>query len=192
MKKLIAFVIVLMLATAAFGQENKAEIFGGYSFTNEGLSPSLKPFGLDRVNAHGWDASFTYKFMKEFGIKADFAGAYNKLETGGLNFGDLSVHTFLFGPQVTIPAGDRVVPFVHALFGVAHGKITSSSTVDAALGSLEATDNAFAMKLGGGIDVKLHKNVGWRTELGLLHTRFQLDTNSQNHLRLATGLVLKF
>ncbi len=193
MRKVIALLIVVVLASVAFGQENKAEIFGGYAFTNEGLSPSLKPVGLDRVNAHGWDASFAYKIKKEFGIKADFGGAYSSLNTSGVNLGDLSVHTFLFGPQVTIPAGERFVPFVQALFGVGHGKITSSSTVSAALGKLEASDNAFAMKLGGGFDIKLHKNVGWRTELGLLHTRFNLgDNDSQNHFQMATGIVLKF
>jgi hypothetical protein len=198
MKKLIALAVVIMLSTAAFCQENRAEIFGGYSFTNEGLSPSLKPVGLDRVNAHGWDTSFAYVVKKEFAIKADFAGAYSKLETLGVNLGDLSVHTFLFGPLFTIPAGDRVVPFVHALFGVAHGKFTPSSLVstaaaDAGFGSLEASDNVFAMKLGGGFDVKVHKKVAWRTEIGLVHTRFDLgDTTSQNHFRLSTGIVLKF
>lgn len=195
MKKIIALLIVMFLATAAIGQEQKAEVFGGYAFTNEGLSPSLKPVGLDRVNAHGWDASFTYKVVKEFGIKADFAGAYSNMETSGIKIGDLSVHTILFGPQVAIPAGDRVVPFVHALFGVAHGKITAASALTTPVGfaSLEASENVFAMKFGGGFDVKLHKNVGWRTDIGLVHTRFDLgDTTSQNHFQMATGLVLKF
>ncbi len=198
MKKVIAFIVVMLLATAAFGQESKAEVFGGYSFTNEGLSPSLKSVGLDRVNAHGWDASFAYMVKKGFGIKADFGGAYSNLSASGVNIGDLSVHTFLFGPQVTVPVSERVVPFVHALFGVAHGKFTASSMVTSVtssvgIGSLEASDNVFAMKLGGGMDVRVHKNVAWRTEVGLLHTRFDLgDTSSQNHVQLSTGIVLKF
>ena len=200
MKKAILAVLLLLITGAfAVGQERKGELFAGYSFTNEDISPSLKPIGLDRVNAHGWDTSFAYRATKVFAIKADFAGSYAGLNTGGVNIGNLHMHTFLFGPQLRVPGEGRFSPFVHALFGVAHGTAKPSGVVVAALGGtgFDFSDNAFAMKIGGGFDVRLSEKIAWRSEVGLLHTRFDFKSlgdsdNTQNHLRMSTGLLFTF
>lgn len=199
MKRVIVVVFLLLGTAIAVGQESKAELFAGYSFTNQDLSPSLKPLGLDRVNAHGWDAALTYRATKVFGIKADFAGAYSGLNTAGVNIGNLHMHTFLFGPQLRVPGEARFSPFVHALFGVAHGTAKPSSAVVATLGatSFNFSDNAFAMKLGGGVDIRLTEKIAWRSEVGLLHTRFDFkslgdDNNTQNHVQMSTGVVFTF
>lgn len=200
MKKFVMAVLCLLVCSAvALGQERKAELFAGYSYTNEDISPQLKPLGLNRLNAHGWDTSFAYRATKIFAIKADFAGAYSGLNTQGVNIGNLHMHTFLFGPQLRVPGEGRFSPFVHALFGVAHGTAKPSGTVVAALGGagFDFSDNAFAMKVGGGLDVRLSEKIAWRSELGLLHTRFNFkslgdDNNTQNHLRMSTGVLFTF
>jgi hypothetical protein len=191
MKKAILVLFGIMVISAlAVGQERKGELFAGYSFTNQGLTSQLKPVGLDRVNANGWDASFAYRLNKVVGIKADFAGAYSGLDTAGTHVGDISMHTFLFGPQLRVPGEGRFSPFVHALFGVAHGKVTPNSNL-VPIGS--QSDNVFAMNFGGGFDVRLNAKIGWRSEIGLLHTRFDFgDNKGQNSLRMSTGLVFTF
>ena len=111
----------------------KVEIFGGAQY--EHLQSSY--------NAVGWNTSLTGNFKHVLGITADFSGVYNSRRTSS------SVYTYTFGPVLTarLPV---VQPFVHALFGGA-----TTSTPD-------GSDSAFAMLIGGGLDVGLRKGIGLR------------------------------
>src|ERR1700740_2288260 len=111
----------------------RVELFGGAQF--EHLQSSY--------NAVGWNASLTGNFKHVLGITGDFSGVYNSHRT------NTSVYTYTFGPVLTarLPV---VQPFVHALFG--------GATASASGGS----DNAFAMFLGGGLDLGFRKGIGFR------------------------------
>src|SRR6516225_9790588 len=91
----------------------------------------------------GWNASLTGNFKHVLGITGDFSGVYNSHRASS------SVYTYTFGPVLTarLPV---VQPFVHALFG---GATISRQGV---------SDNAFAMFLGGGLDLGLRRGIGIR------------------------------
>jgi hypothetical protein len=141
----------------------KVEIFGGYQF--EHIQPNF--------NGSGWNASLTGNFKHVLGITGDFSGSY---KSGFIN---TSVYTYTVGPVLTarLPV---VQPFVHALFG---GETISGGG---------ARESAFAMFLGGGLDVGLRKGIGLRLiQADWLMSRFGGETQSKNG-RYSAGIVLKF
>src|SRR6266516_6183441 len=79
------------------------------------------------------------------GAVVDFNGNY-----GTLDGANTRVHTFLFGPQVSLPA--KVSPFARALIGIA--KESQDTFVNGAFFSL-GSDNSLAMAVGAGFDVKV-------------------------------------
>jgi hypothetical protein len=141
----------------------RVEIFGGAQF--EHLQPSY--------NAVGWNASLTGNFKHVLGITGDFSGVYNSRRSNS------SVYTYTVGPVLTarLPV---VQPFVHALFG---GATASSAGVNS---------NAFAMLVGGGLDVGLRKGIGFRVvQADWLFTKFS-DQTQDKQGRVSAGIVIKF
>lgn len=144
----------------AQGFGDKVELFGGYSYMHFDNSPSF--------STNGWELSGNYKFADWLGGMADFDGHYGS---------GASIHTFLFGPQVSWPA--RVSPFAHLLIGGAHFSADGLS------------DSSFSMALGGGIDSELVPHVYWRVIEGdYLQTHF--FGTRQDNARLSTGIVIHF
>jgi hypothetical protein len=157
--------LFFLVAISAHAQDSdKVQLFGGYSYERFNASPN--------VNLNGWEASGQYKFNEWLGGVADFDGHYGSI--AGLSS---SVHTYLFGPQVSWPA--RVSPFAHVLFGGAHFSADG------------ATDNSFSVAIGGGIDTKITGPFYWRIIQGdYLMTRF--FNGRQDNARLSTGIVFRF
>lgn len=141
----------------------RVEIFGGAQY--EHLQSSY--------NAVGWNASLTGNFKHVLGITGDFSGVYNSRHANS------SVYTYTVGPVLTarLPV---VQPFVHALFGGATTRIEGVS------------DNAFAMFLGGGLDIGLRKGIGLRlVQADWLLTKFGGQTQ-EHQGRVSAGIVIKF
>lgn len=139
---------------------DQAEVFGGYSYMRFRSSPS--------TNLNGWELAGNYKFMNWLGAVADVDGHYGS---------GASVHTFLFGPQISFPA--RISPFAHVLFGGAH------------ISSGPVADTSFALGIGAGIDARLVHGIAWRVIEGdYIPTHFFGQT--QNNGRISTGIVLRF
>ncbi len=189
MHKIAAIAVTLLLfTTAGIAQvpiPTKGNVFFGYSYASADFNSN------NRVNLNGWNGSLEGKVLPWVGIVADLSGHYGS-DTFPLVCeviitcpppvrADASVHSFLFGPRVSVSVG-RFTPFAHALFGASH---MSAS----ALG-FSASDTSFASALGGGIDYRLIHGIGWRVQADMLQTRFFSDT--QNNLRVSTGIVLHF
>ncbi len=184
----VLFVVTLILAFSfvAFAQDApKAEVFGGYQYTNVDIG------GASRGNLNGWNAQLNGYFTKNFGISADFAGSYGSPDYGlGVGGIDTKAYSYMFGPVFRAPMG-KATPYVHALFGATH---LTAENVD--LGKL--TDTAFSYALGGGFDVNISKNAAFRVaQFDYYGTRFSasdLGSNSdnQNHFRVSTGIVFHF
>ena len=93
---------------------------------------------------------------------SDFDGHY-----GSPNGFSTSLHTFLFGPEVSWPA--RVSPFAHVLFGGAH------------VSSGGFSDTSFAMAVGAGIDTRLIHGIYWRIFQGEYFRRFSAIPGKTTH-----------
>jgi len=122
-------------------------------------------------NAVGWNASLTGNFKHVLGITGDFSGVYHSRRAYS------SVYTYTVGPVFTarLPV---VQPFVHALFG----GITTQGV----------NDNAFALFLGGGLDIGLRKGIGLRLiQADWLMTKFG-DQTQEHQCRASAGIVIKF
>lgn len=190
-KAIVVALLTLGLATASMAQENpKAEVFGGYSYlrTSEG--------GVD-LNSNGASGSLSFNPSAPLGLVADFGYYHASPNVSSLIVGlpistDVSVNTFsyLFGPKLAIRSHEKVTPFVQALFGGAHQK----TTVKVSGISVSDSEGAFAMALGGGIDVKATTNVAIRlVQAEYVLTKFtDGDNNRQNSLRISAGVVFRF
>jgi hypothetical protein len=131
-----------LCAISARAQE-KAEIFGGFSY--------MRFLGS---NLNGWEVSGQYKFLDWLGGVADFDGHYGSIRGIGT-----STYTYLFGPQISLPS--RVSPFGHLLLGGAHN---STGGVG---------NSSFSMALVGGVDAELTHGIHWRlVQMDYLLTQF--------------------
>lgn len=164
-KMLLVFGLCMVAALSAQAQDdNKVEVFGGYSYMRFHSSPN--------VNLNGWEASAQYKFRDWIGGVADFDGHYGSIRGIGT-----STYTYLFGPQISYPA--RVSPFGHILLGGAHNSTGGFG------------NSSFSMAIGGGIDATLTDKFRWRVIQGdYLLTQF--GGGSQNNARISTGIIFRF
>ena len=160
-KMSVIFELCVLASLPARAQEQgKVELFGGFSYTRFHSSPS--------INLDGWEISAQHKFMDWLGGVADFAGQYGS---------GASTYTYLFGPQVSLPA--RVSPFGHLLVGAAH------------LGAGGFGNSSFSTAIGGGIDAGITDRISWRAvQVDYLMTQF--GGGSQNNFRLSTGILVRF
>ncbi len=163
-KLLLVFGLCVVAVLPVRAQEDKVEVFGGYSYLRFRSSSS--------ANLNGWEASAQYKFTDWLGGVADFDGHYGS--PSGIS---TSTYTYLFGPQVSFPA--RVSPFGHLLLGGAH------------FSSGGFGNSSFSMAIGGGIDATVVHDIHWRViQMDYLLTQF--GGASQNNFRLSTGIVFRF
>lgn len=205
--------ILLFVSLAARAQEPpRFEVFGGYSYLRGDL-------GDVSVNTHGAIGSVTYNFDRVLGVKAEFGGhsgsinvpaQLNNAAPGTTTLFDArpSYFTFLFGPQFTYRKSERITPFAHVLLGGVRLKVrvpldaiqfpqpgfpTTPPLPNLATGVnfITGTDTAFGISFGGGLDIKLSKRAAFRLfQADYLLTR--ISPNTQNNLRLSTGLVIRF
>lgn len=147
---------LLCLASLSAHAQDKVELFGGVSYMR-----------FDHAsNFGGWEFAGQYKVRSWLGGVADFSGEY----------GSPSIHTFLFGPQVSFPG--RISPFGHVLVGVAHF-------------AGGAADTSLSAAVGAGLDWRIARQVSWRVIQGdYLATRFFGAT--QHNARISTGIVFRF
>ncbi|MGH9935541.1 MAG: outer membrane beta-barrel protein [Blastocatellia bacterium] len=180
MRKLF-LIAAMMLALPIMAQAQdspRTEIFGGYSYLR--LDDDVN----DDRDLNGWNASVNQTIFKKWlGFKADFSGAYGDFRALGPGT-DLSTHLFLFGPQFTLRKSERFQPFGHVLFGAARADLDNDII------GLDVEDTAFAMAVGGGLDVKVLNRLSVRLfQADYVLTRF--DDDNQHNFRASTGLVLR-
>src|SRR5258705_1285563 len=193
LSKFFIFALATLGLTIACKAQDKVEIFGGYSYLRASievaqtgpLGPgtpcppncSTPPKVSQKRNLNGWEFSGQYKFLPYLGAVADFNGNYGTLDGAGTR-----VHTFLFGPQVSLPK--KVSPFAHALLGVA--KESQDPFLRGGFNSLPP-DNSWAAAVGAGIDVKLVPFVKVRL-VQIDYLRTQLHGATQNQPRVSAGV----
>lgn len=187
---------------AQSSQPPTIEVFGGYSH-------------LSSNNRHGWHASVAANLTPWLGIVTDFDGHY-KTENSRLGVGNLEsktrLHSFLFGPRLSLRRHQTVTPFVHVLAGATRSKTrlrlsgAASGFADFPLPELAVSSQRsdFAVAVGGGVDVRLNDRAALRLlQIDYLRTNFYRSSGRgnieadamlvpRNSARISTGLVLRF
>jgi hypothetical protein len=197
--------LMLLAMTAAAQEFPRYELGFDYSFVR--FAPSASYTQGHSLNGGG--GSFVININEYLGIKADFQGYQSTTNTfnipqnpvfpGGATgrvSGDL--FTYMFGPQLKVRA-HGLHPFAHLLFGAAHSNVYANAFKQicqpvAGNCSFNKTpaEDAFAMAVGGGIDIPLGHIVAFRpVEIDYLLTRYtnQFSNTNQNNFRYSAGLV---
>ncbi len=211
MKKIIAVLgAVLLFALVAAAQDvPKAEVFMGFTYTRVNSSSNVPAF-----SANGGTGQFVLPIGKWVGAVADIGAVHNG-NVGGYHL-DTTLTNFLFGPRIYIRKS-RVTPFFHTLFGGVYGSTSAQVTIPAntpivvppmyAPGASNAAQaislraaaqkTAFAMAIGGGLDIKINGVVSFRP-IGLDYYLMRLQNlrsandNNQSCLRYMTGFNFTF
>ena len=142
--------------------------------TGEMLGTNSQKFFCERRNFNGFDASVTYNFSRYVGVKANVTGHF-KSETFVDDFGGITqtidvrerLYNFLGGVQVkdNRVGGRRLRPFAHVLAGAARYTNRQSQDIDAFPQFNFVADDrvtSFALRLGGGLDVRAGRRVDLR------------------------------
>ncbi len=182
MRKLLLCLIAIELSlTPAFAQ--KFEVFGGYQFTHQ--NPAY--------NGNGFNVSFTGNFEDEhvlgmtLGITGDLSWVSHSecfIFCPNTRFDSYTV-----GPVLTARRS-LVQPFVRVLFGVgtaSMGRYTLFGTTHPAW-----SHTGFVTYLGGGMDLKPWKRIGFRVfQIDWLGTTVS-DVTTNGNVRASAGMVLRF
>jgi len=222
MRKLLVLVgLVVLAGSIAMAQEvPTAEAYVGYTFIRVNTAGQVNSF-----TPSGGLGAFQVNFSKNFGIVAELGGTYK--EGASIAGPDRPLEqtqfTYLFGPRIFVNKAGRFNPFFEYLIGGVHNSrsfpvpnsaiplgFTVPSGVTADVGAtttrFRTTQNAFAMAVGGGLDVKLSRLIAVRLiQLDYLPTHFSPlnipgvgniygtnDTRWQNNLRYSGGITFRF
>jgi hypothetical protein len=199
--------VALLMGNTAFAQEySKWEIPVDYSYAR-GNGANIKPFSLN-----GGGGGIVYNFNRFFGIKGDLQGygSTTRVFTNVLVVNPLiantivpqvrvngNLFTYMGGPQLRLPT-HTLKPFVEFLFGGAHTN-TYTNLVKVTGSTVAPNNNAFAMAIGGGFDIRVNKTISIRPfQMDYLLTRFGNSliaggsSQNQNNFRYSAGVNFTF
>ena len=201
MKKVVCLVVLVLLCSlAAFAQDvPKLEWFLGYNYVRVNSTTQISSY-----SSNGGSSQLAYNFSKYIAGVFDIGGYHNGV-VNGYNI-DNTMLSYMWGPRVNVRQG-RVIPYFNTLFGgVWFGASTAknvapctgtscgaTTTTGRAAGSL----NAFAMAIGGGLDIKINKHASFRP-IGLDYFMTRLknpvlqDDHNQHNLRYSAGINFLF
>ena len=217
-KLLLVFVSLPLLVVASIAQDvPKAEVYMGYTFVRFNAAAPVNAF-----TANGGVGSFQYNFNRHFSFVAELGGVHNgslTIASSGVLQPDQTAFTYLFGPRVFFNKAGVVSPFFEYLVGGFHNSRSFSVPnslippgavappgVTVQPGSVDtkyrSTQNAAAMAVGGGIDIRLSRWISFRpVQLDYLPTHFSPfnipglgtinNANWQQSLRYSTGVSFR-
>lgn len=202
-KPKLLVMVALSLWACAPGRlhgQNK-EVSANYSLIVYNPAKSI----AESRNLNGGGGSIGYNLGDYLTLKAEFEAtssttftfhlqATPNSQSGTFNTkGDM--FTYLAGPQINIP-GNRRRFFAEALFGGAYTNAYANLFKAADVTGLKATNNGFAMAIGGGIDFVVAKHIAIRPiQFDYFLTRYEwkpLGINNQSNFRYQAGMVFAF
>ena len=209
MRKFVVLLgLLLLVSVAANAQDNsKVEIFGGYSHMWFGPNAGGAP---DEVGLNGGIGSFAFNASSSFSIVGEVGGYHASTIKFGSNTASgltANIVTYMGGPKVSMHRG-KISPFVQILAGGAHGTLNQAAEAAivgppavAAIAAGSVSQNAFALSIGGGVDVNLTPHIGVRLgQLDYVYSHFKNGPNSidgngtsgQNNIRYSGGVIIHF
>jgi opacity protein-like surface antigen len=170
---------------------------------------------IPSFSMYGGGGQVAVNMNRYLGFVGDLGAVHNG-NIGG-NHLDTTFFNFLFGPRFTMRY-KHFSPYVNILFGGGHastseqvtaipvqipnqpiflpGEPTQAGNLPVSLRAV-ASQTAFAMAVGGGLDIKINKHINFRpVGLDWMLTRLQniqdMQDRNQNHLRYTTGVNFTF
>jgi hypothetical protein len=137
----------------------------------------------------GGSVQVSGQFWRGWGVMADVSGFHTQ-NAGNSGVG-LDMVTSTFGPRYRWSAATRR----YALFGQAlAGEANGFNSVFPAPGAAISSARSLALQMGGGMDVPIKSSLSLRVfEADWLRTQLpNSETNTQNNVRLAAGVVVRF
>lgn len=198
---IFGFVIVSSFIACAQNAP-RAEIFGGYTYNRvSGFTIPLEvlfkvqgpAFQVPAYGLNGYTGSIdvkVYKWLGAAGEVTDLYGAPVKtIESTPISSREHE-YSFFAGPRVSVSnLRERWTPFFQALYGEAHGVM--AATTPGVTGSFHLSERKHAVAIGGGLDLKIKKQVAVRlvqAEYAVTH----FESSQQKNTRISTGFVFRF
>lgn len=180
-------IVFFLFALPALGQRDY-EFNGGYAHITGDQ-------GLD-----GFTAGAAFGLVSDAQLYVSYDGTFDHstfgalaLTSAGLTFVNSHFSSVLTGPRVFLPGllhghGNVKGHLLHPFIDLAFGEARLRQTVTAAnLGTLNASDTAFAWGFGGGGDFRVYPHFAVRPFLGFLRTHFV--QSGQSRVRLGVTVV---
>jgi hypothetical protein len=163
----------------------RIEVFGGYSsletndhtFQFADIGP-VSHLDFDE-GGRGFETAVIGNLSRWVGVVGDFSAYFStnqfpvqavttcsqlpcptSTQLGSIN---PRLFNFLGGPEIKWRNHSRLAPFFHTLIGAAHSSATFSTTGSALNLSRTDAETGFAMRCGGGLDVRITRRFSFRT-----------------------------
>lgn len=185
--------LAMAVVSQVSAQENRAEIYGGYVYTN--VNP-IAP--LPKQAASGWVGSITGYATSWFGFGGEISAVFGdvaKEVNGGLPIHQHQ-YSYLFGPQFRFVDTAKVQTGFKLLLGgafaqarLASGTTPAQQNALASAGYTNFDQTKFAALFAVPVDVSVSKLIAIRVEPGLYMTDF--NATKQANFRLSVGPVFR-
>lgn len=151
-----------------------------------------------RDGFHGVNLDAGYNFSRYLGVKADFSYHKKSANFEGLVIGGSTVNVdakltqFMGGIKVQDNATEtKVRPFAQALIGLGHASVDISGNTAVFGPNFNQSETGLAAALGGGLDIRVHKNVDIRA-IKVEYNPVRIDGETDNNIRIGVGLNFRF
>jgi opacity protein-like surface antigen len=190
--------LMIILPATAHGQTSAGEFSAGWRVMSAEEETFTKGWYVDAMgNVANW-----------FGVVGEVSGHYKSIDRSqspvpGVQVNvsaDGRIHTFMGGARVSARRNPRLVPFVQALFGLAHASAsaTGSATIAGQTFTIDESETTSdgAVEFGGGVNIGVTDTLGLRFSaayfrvLGQERPRGGEDTSDA--FRFAAGVVFPF
>jgi opacity protein-like surface antigen len=202
----LLLLVALICAPAAFAQNNDYshyEFYVGYAYERAdnnaatfdkngraAFNGSTVIFGSEKQNFNGFNAEFNQNITRHVGIVTSFSGTFNNngfvdTKTGRQFDARVQRYDLMIGPRYNWRLSG-LTPFVHGMAGITHLR----TSFDDPLSPRKKADTAFAMAIGGGLDVHAGEHLDVRViQVDYLPTWF--NSEHQNNIRIGAGVKIK-
>lgn len=180
--KTLATLLLLLMAAPCFGQNSHPliEVYSGFSYAR------VDGDEADNRNLYGWNGALSVNANKTFGFTVDTSGHYRDNITERSRFFWLGA-----GPRFTA-RNENITSFAHILLGGIHQHERLNTLTE----HFTTHGNAFAVALGGGIDVNVTPHFGVRViQAEYVLSKFNRALSGkaiQHNARVGIGIVFRF
>lgn len=202
----LLLLVAMICAPAVLAQDkdySRYEFVGGYAYerasNNAGtfdkngravFNGNTVTFAEQKENYNGFMAEFNQNVTRNIGIVTSFTGTYDttayvNTKTGRAFNASAQRYDLMIGPRYNWRLSG-VTPFVHAMAGISHMRVSFDDT----LSPVRKSDTAFAMAFGGGLDVHAGDHIDIRViQVDYLPTFYNSDR--QDNIRVGAGVKIK-